>query len=376
MTSMPLAKYTSDLKRPGFVVDEAQRAAVIQLDLLCRELTLCHTVGVEQYGVMSQVGRYFKALVSDNTLEPVKGIYLWGGVGRGKTYVMDVFYDSLPFPQKMRTHFHRFMRRVHGELAQLKEHKDPLKTVAKVIAGEAKVICFDEFFVSDITDAMILAGLLEELFSRGVTLVATSNIEPGELYKDGLQRARFLPAIDLIGKYTEVFNLDNGIDYRLRTLEKANLYHTPLGGGAQKAMGECFESLVPDLSAIRVDVSISVEGRQIQALKVADDVVWFDFMSVCDGPRSQNDYIELAREFHAVLVSNIPLMGAFNDDQVKRFIYLVDEFYDRKVKLILSAEKPIHELYVEGRLSFEFQRAVSRIREMQSHDYLACAHLA
>ncbi len=373
MSVMPLAKYTSDLKRPSFVADEAQRAAVVQLDLLCRELILIHGEGLSETGLLSVIAGWFSGR---KKVEPVKGMYLWGGVGRGKTYVMDVFYDSLPFPQKIRTHFHRFMRRVHGELRKLKGHKDPLKVVAKVIAGEAKVICFDEFFVSDITDAMILAGLMDELFSCGVTLVATSNTEPDNLYKDGLQSERFLPAIDLIKQHTEVYNLDNGVDYRLRTLKKARLYHSPLGGEAAQAMSGCFDSLALDLSVIRTDVGLDVEGRKIVALKEADDVVWFDFMAVCGGPRSQNDYIVLAKEYHAVLVSNIPELAAANDDQARRFIYLVDEFYDRKVKLILSAEKPIHQLYGRGRLAFEFQRTVSRIQEMQSHDYLACEHLA
>lgn len=372
MTDLPLVRYQADLTRSGFVKDDAQHAAVEKLDALCREVIREYSAELSKGSIQKLVGKLFRG----QKTTPVRGLYLWGGVGRGKTYVMDIFFDALPFEQKMRTHFHRFMRRVHGELKKLKDQQDPLKLVANTIADEVRIICFDEFFVSDITDAMILANLLEALFERGVTLVATSNIEPSGLYKDGLQRARFLPAIALLEKHTEVFKLDGGVDYRLRTLEKASLYHCPLSDDSYKEMDKCFVSLIPDVDSVQENIDLDVEGRPIRALKEADDVVWFDFSAVCDGPRSQNDYIELAREYHAVLVSNVPEMGAANDDQAKRFIYLVDEFYDRRVKLILSAEKPILELYGEGRLSFEFQRTVSRLQEMQSHEYLSSAHKA
>ncbi len=304
----------------------------------------------------------------------IRGLYFWGGVGRGKTYLMDIFFESLPFEEKMRTHFHRFMRRVHKEMKSLDEQSDPLVKVADKLAREAKVICFDEFFVADITDAMILANLLDALFARGVVLVATSNIQPDGLYKDGLQRVRFLPAIALLNQHTQIVNVDGGIDYRLRTLEQASLYHAPLGPDAHEALGKFFWDLVPDHDAISEGVDIEVEGRSILALKEAEDVVWFDFTSICDGPRSQVDYIELAREYHAVIVENVPVLRSRNDDLARRFIYMVDEFYDRNVKLILSAEQPIHELYVGHRLQFEFERTVSRIQEMQSTEYLARPH--
>jgi len=293
---------------------------------------------------------------------------------------MDMFYDSVPGEAKLRIHFHRFMRRVHHELTDLDGVKNPLERVADKIAAEASLICFDEFFVSDITDAMILAGMFEALFDRGVCLVATSNIAPDELYKDGLQRARFLPAIALVKAHTEVLNVDGGVDYRLRTLEQAQLYYTPLDQGADISLMSSFERLAPNKEGtevnIEVDVPIEIEGRYIQSRYLADDVVWFDFDALCDGPRSQNDYIELAKEFHTVLISDVPQMGRDNEDRARRFINLVDEFYDRNIKLVLSAEVELFDLYASGRLAFEFQRTCSRLQEMQSHDYLAAAHRA
>lgn len=365
MTESPLDRYERDLRKPGFVADAAQRRAIEQLQRLFIELQAPRLGG-------------WRSLLAPwaRSRAPVRGLYLWGGVGRGKTYLMDLFFEALPFPQKMRTHFHRFMRRVHAELAQLKGEKNPLEKVADVLAGEARVICFDEFFVADITDAMILANLLKALFARGVTLVATSNVEPGDLYRDGLQRVRFLPAIDLLREHLTLFNLDGGTDYRLRALVKAELYHTPLDANAERALEVCFQRLVPDSRAVRRDLDLVVEGRLIRARCEAEDVVWFDFKALCDGPRSQHDYIELAREYHAVLVSGVPQFNQRNDDQARRFIYLVDEFYDRRVKLVLSAARALDSLYGEGRLAFEFQRTQSRLLEMQSQDYLAQPHKA
>ena len=307
-------------------------------------------------------------------LAPVQGLYFWGGVGRGKTYLMDSFFDSLPFEMKMRAHFHRFMRRVHAELKSLKGKKNPLNMVADNIADEARVICFDEFFVSDIADAMLLGKLFELLFARQVTLVATSNVEPDELYSNGLQRQRFLPAIELLKQHTNIINVDSGIDYRLRSLEQAEFYHFPLGFAADKVLTEAFEVFCPLLSEAVVDVKLEVESRQIQCRRLGKEVVWFDFNVICSTPRSQNDYIELSREFHAVLVSNVPVMGKKNEDQARRFINLVDEFYDRSVKLVLSAEVSLMLLYEDGALNFEFRRTRSRLLEMQSYEYLARPH--
>jgi cell division protein ZapE len=234
------------------------------------------------------------------------------------------------------------------------------------------VLCFDEFFVSDIADAMILAGLMGALFERGVTLVATSNIIPDELYRDGLQRQRFLPAIELVKHYTEVFNVDAGVDYRLRALEQAELYHYPLDREANESLQRSFVALAPEPG--QQWERLEINGRYLSSRCVADDVVWFEFAELCDGPRSQNDYIELARIYHAVLLGNVPAMGAANDDQARRFISLVDEFYDHNIKLVISAEVPLLELYSGGRLEFEFQRTCSRLQEMQSHEYLARSH--
>ncbi len=363
----PIERYEKDLLRSDFLPDASQRMAVEKLQSLYEALL------ADQAKSNSWFKRFSQKWTA-NDKEPVQGLYFWGGVGRGKTYLMDNFYESLPFDQKMRAHFYRFMRRVHQELKSLNNEKNPLEIVADRIASEARVICFDEFFVSDITDAMILAGLLDGLFRRGVTLVATSNIVPDGLYKDGLQRARFLPAIALLNKYTEVVNVDGGTDYRLRSLEQAELYHWPLDDSADESIYKSFFSLVPDKEEIAQNVALEVEGREILCRYHAEDVVWFDFERLCGGPRSQNDYIELAREYHAVLVSDVPELTEKREDQARRFINLVDEFYDRSVKLILSADKPLHELYSGHQLRFEFERTTSRLLEMQSHEYLARPH--
>lgn len=360
----PLARYQEDLKRPDFFHDAAQETAVRHLQRLYDDLVAAHK---HKPGLLG-------SLFSKKTQDPVKGLYFWGGVGRGKTYLVDTFFDALPFKEKTRTHFHRFMKRVHEELRTLKGEKNPLPLVAKRFAAETRVICFDEFFVSDITDAMILAGLLEELFKNGVTLVATSNIVPDGLYKDGLQRARFLPAIALVKLHTEVVNVDSGVDYRLRALEQAELYHWPLDAAAEDSLNKSFSSLLPEHCQVELDEDLMIENRAIQARKVGDDVAWFEFRELCDGPRSQNDYIELGKIFHAVLISNVEQMGVSKDDMARRFINLVDEFYDRNVKLIISAEVELKDLYTGGRLEFEFQRTLSRLLEMQSHEFLSRPH--
>ncbi|NWO06134.1 MAG: AFG1 family ATPase [Alteromonadaceae bacterium] len=361
----PWERYQQDLERPDFAKDPAQEDAVQRLQALYEKL-------VEAENQRDSLATKLKLKLNGGKETPVKGLYFWGGVGRGKTYLMDTFYEALPFDRKMRVHFHRFMQRVHNELKALKGEKNPLDQVAKKFADETRVICFDEFFVSDIGDAMILATLMDGLFSRGVTLVCTSNIVPDGLYKDGLQRARFLPAIDLVKKHTDVVNVDGGVDYRLRTLEQAELYHSPLDEDADISLRKSFDGLAVECADH--DADIEVNGRNIPALAHADDVVWFDFKALCDGPRSQNDYIELARQFHAIIVSNVPVLGTHNDDQARRFINMVDEFYDRNVKVIISAEAPITELYSGGRLSFEFERTESRLLEMQSQEYLEAPH--
>lgn len=374
-----MARYRADLAREDFQYDSAQQRAVEHLQRLYDELLSTPrqslaTTSADK-GLTSRVASLFgrKSAAVPEPAEPtVMGLYLWGGVGRGKTYLVDTFYESLPFPDKMRTHFHRFMQRVHTELGHYKGEKNPLTLIAGKFASEARVICFDEFFVKDITDAMILANLLEALFAKGVVLVTTSNIVPDELYKDGLQRARFLPAIDLLKRHCDVVNVDSGIDYRLRALERAEIFHSPLDSDAATELARSFREIAG--AEGEQDAPIEINHRVLTSRRLHEDVVWFDFSVLCDGPRSQNDYIELAREFHTVLVSDVPRMGRDSEDQVRRFINMVDEFYDRGVKLLMSAETPAEQLYSEGSLSFEFARTLSRLQEMQSREYLALPH--
>ncbi|MFC3092834.1 AFG1 family ATPase [Alteromonas sediminis] len=362
----PWEKYQSDLKRDDFSYDEAQENAVKHLQRLYEDLSKPQE--------KMEFGAKIKALFGKKEKStPIQGLYFWGGVGRGKTYLVDTFYTCLPFEQKMRVHFHRFMHRIHDELKHAAGRQDPLQSIAKKIAGEARVICFDEFFVSDITDAMILGTLLEALFKYNIVLVATSNIVPDELYKNGLQRARFLPAIDLLNQYTDVVNVDSGVDYRLRTLEQAEIYHHPLDEVATTNLVTYFTQLAPEEGTVGKDIEIN--NRPIATLRNADGVLMTTFESLCDGPRGQSDYIELSRLYHSVLLANVKQMGQKNDDVARRFIAMVDEFYERNVKLIMSAEVSMQSLYTDGRLSFEFKRCLSRLQEMQSTEYLKKEHL-
>ncbi|RUO26641.1 cell division protein ZapE [Aliidiomarina minuta] len=367
----PKQLYQRDLQTSGFQKDAAQAQAVDHLQRLYDDLV--EHRATEKSGLLASLSKFFSASKSKNQ---IRGLYFWGGVGRGKTYLVDTFYNALPFENKMRIHFHRFMHRVHEELKLLKGRSDPLPLIAEKLASEAQVLCFDEFFVQDITDAMLLGTLMQELFKRDVVLVATSNIVPDELYKNGLQRARFEPAIELIKKHCEVVNVDGGIDYRLRTLTQAEIFHSPLDEAADKNLLTYFNQLSPDHKAHSIDAPIEINGRQIATRMEADDVAMFDFQALCGGPRSQLDYMEIACMYHAVLVSDVKVMGADNEDTARRFIALVDEFYERHVKLIMSAEVPLTELYQGGRLSFEFKRCISRLQEMQSQEYLAREHLA
>ncbi|MEM6483680.1 MAG: cell division protein ZapE [Pseudomonadota bacterium] len=367
----PTERYTRELQDSGFTADSAQRMAVDELQNLFDRILMRRQRAASFRGrIEAGLGR---------ALEPEKGLYFWGGVGRGKTYLMDMFFESLPFDAKLRVHFHRFMQRVHTQLSELEGEKNPLELFVRQLSRETELICFDEFFVSDIADAMILANCLEAMFRQGITLVATSNIEPRGLYKDGLQRSRFLPAIALLEKHTKVLNVDSGVDYRLRTLEEAALFHTPDDHAAEKALVKSFEAIsrhseIIESVAHTKTSRLQVNGRPILCERLAQGAVWFEFHALCDGPRSQNDYIEIAREFHTVVVSGVPKMGPAEDDLCRRFINLVDEFYDRNVKLLLSAAASIRDLYSGVRLEFEFQRTVSRLLEMQSRDYLAREH--
>jgi cell division protein ZapE len=360
----PLEIYRARVASGALAADAAQAKMVAALQRLYAELV--------RNGEPARGWRRGVARLLGQQAHPKRGLYLWGGVGRGKTLMMDLFFGALPFPDKLRRHFHRFMADVHEHLTQLGEREDPLELVADRIAAEARIICFDELVVTDIADAMILGTLFAALFERGVTLAATSNIEPGQLYRDGLQRQRFLPTIELLRRHCEVLHVDGAVDYRLRVLERADVYQTPSGPAADARLGEYFDAIAPDEGDH--GGALEVLCRPIDYLRAADGVIWFDFASICDGPRSQDDYIELSRLYQTVLVSNVPRFDALLENQARRFIALVDEFYDRRVKLILSAAAPAAELYDGEKLHHDFLRTRSRLIEMQTHDYLASPH--
>ncbi|HEY5264974.1 MAG TPA: cell division protein ZapE [Steroidobacteraceae bacterium] len=314
----------------------------------------------------------FNRLPRQNGAAPQRGLYIWGGVGRGKTLLMDMFYETLRTVQCERTHFYRFMRQVHAELRSVPRRTEPLEVVAERLARRARVICLDEFFVADIADAMILAGLLAGLFRRGVTLVATSNSAPQDLYRDGLQRGRFLPAIALLEQHMDVVHLDGGVDYRLRQLEQAPTYLDSTLPATAATLRRRFASLAG--GAASGPKKLSIENRAIRALATGPGMVWFEFAEICDGPRGQNDYIELARLYHTIFISNIPAFTRTDEDAARRFIALLDEFYDRSVNIVVSAAASPAALYRGDRLRFEFQRASSRLIEMQGQHYLAAPH--
>ena len=355
--------YRESLERHRYTADASQLHAVTRLDDLRARLN-----ARDGRPLLTRVRDALSGRARDGA---VRGISLWGGVGRGKTYLLDLFHAHAGVPAR-REHFHRYMKDVHARLGALRSQQDPLELVAVEMARECRVLCLDELFVSDIGDAMILAGLFTGLTANGVTLVCTSNSPPRELYRDGLQRARFLPAIALLERSTEVINVDAGTDYRLRQLAKAPLYFATTDADVELRLGERFESIAGEPG--RSEHEITIEGRQLTVRRSTGDVIWFDFDELCAGPRSQSDYIEIARDFHTVLVSGVPRFDATRDNEARRFIALVDEFYDRNVKLVLSADAPVMDLYGGERLRFEFARTESRLVEMQSHAYLARPH--
>jgi len=348
--------YEQALAEHGYQADATQRAAIERL---------------QQYDCQ---WRAFKAARS-NTFkrlfvrpEVPRGVYLWGGVGRGKSFLMDAFYAATPIKRKARLHFHEFMRGVHRQLEAVKGMADPLDEVAKRVAKKYRMICFDEFHVSDVADAMILYRLLDALFRRGVSFVMTSNYEPSTLYPDGLNRERMLAAIALIKQKMDVLNVDAGVDYRRRALEQVELYHYPLDADAQQAMMQAFARFANGMSVS--DPVLRIEHRDIRPVRLAGDVVWFDFATLCGGPRSQNDYLALAGRFTTVMLSDVPRLSARQASQARRFTWLIDVLYDHRVKLIMSADCPPAALYTQGPMAHEFHRTVSRILEMQSKDYL------
>jgi cell division protein ZapE len=349
------AAYQAALSRRGYQADEAQLAAVDRLNQLALEFT--------EY--KQQRSNAFKRLI--HRPEVPRGIWLWGGVGRGKSFIMDTFYDNVNVRRKQRVHFHEFMRSIHHELESLKGQADPLDAVAERVASRARLICFDEFHISDIADAMILERLLRGLFKRGLCLVSTSNYAPDLLYPDGLHRDRILPAIELLKEHQDIVRVDAGQDYRRRALSKAKVYFSQLDSDTDKALRNLFDSL-----AERADQSpmITIENRQISALRRAGGVIWFDFATLCGGPRSQNDYLEIAKQFHTLVLSSVPIMSVAMSSEARRFTWLVDILYDQKVKLIVGAQGEAESLYKSGMLANEFHRTVSRLIEMQTDEYL------
>ncbi len=355
----PSSAYARGVAAGRWRDDPAQRPALTQLDRI-------HQVLSEPDGLFGRLRARLRPSA------PVPGLYLWGGVGRGKTLLVDLLFEQLPSKSKRRSHFHRYMADVHAALKRLKGESDPLATVAAEQARRHRLLVLDEFFVSDIGDAMILGRLLRGLFERGVVLVATSNTEPAQLYRDGLQRARFLPAIALLERHCRVVHLDGDTDYRLRLLTREPVYHHPLDARAEAAMAACFARLGADGAS--ESGPLELLGRELPVRGLTEGIAWFDFDVLCGGPRATADYIELARDFHTVLLSGVPLFDGGNDDEAKRFVHLVDEFHDRRVNLIVSAAAAPEGLYRGHRLRAEFARTASRLVEMSSRNYLAEEH--
>ena len=348
--------YESALAERGYRSDPAQLRAIDALER-------CEQAWVDY---KARRGNALAKLINRPPIP--RGVYLYGGVGRGKSFLMDCFFQSVPLARKTRLHFHEFMREVHRELQELKGTANPLDELGRRISRRFRLICFDEFHVADVTDAMILHRLLEALFAHRVSIVTTSNFQPDGLYPNGLHRDRILPAIELLKRKMEVIDVDAGVDYRRRTLQGLRLYHCPLGEPAENALAAAFDRLAEVQDE---DPVLHIEHRALRAIRRAGGVVWFDFRSLCGGPRSQNDYLEIAARFHTVLLSNVPQMPPRLASEARRFTWLVDVLYDRRVKLFLSAAVPPEELYTEGPLSHEFPRTVSRLNEMQSAEFLA-----
>jgi len=371
----PLVRYREAILRGALQPDVEQAAIVARLDAISADLLRRKRWTPPSRSLFSRWRS-----PSESAVRGVTGLYLWGGVGRGKTCLCDMFFESLAFEDKTRLHFHRFMQRIHADLRALGNVDDPLPRIADDWASRARLLLLDEIHVHDITDAMLLGGLLTALFARGVTLVTTSNVPPDGLYREGLQRARFLPAIAQIVKHTDVVEMLGESDYRLRLMQSEPIYIVGERGedglmdaATQASMNAHFVRLASRVEPVAG--SISINDRTLPVRGVTGDLVWFDYATLCDSPRSTADFAEIANEFHTVLLSGVPVLGKDQDDQARRLVNLVDEFYDRRVKLIVSAAAPIGQIYVGQRLAFEFTRAVSRLTEMRSRDYLASRRL-
>ena len=370
----PTSRYLQALKEGSYQPDNVQYEAVSRLDIIYQELQNQKNIDpVPTSGLKARLGKLLGKKKENEAPEVVRGLYMWGGVGRGKTWLMDMFYQSLPGTRKQRLHFHRFMLRVHEELGELQGNSDPLEIIADRFKAETDVLCFDEFFVSDITDAMLLGGLMKALFARGITLVATSNIPPDELYRNGLQRARFLPAIDAIKTNCDIMNVDAGIDYRLRTLTQAHLWLSPLNSDTRQQMDKLWLALAgtAQLNAHTLEIN----HRPLPTLGEVNQTLAVSFHTLCVDARSQHDYIALSRLFHTVMLFDVPVMTQTLESEARRFIALVDEFYERHVKLVVSAEVELYNIYQGTQLKFEFQRCLSRLQEMQSEEYLKREHM-
>jgi cell division protein ZapE len=371
----PLFLYRQMLAEGDYQADTVQAAAIEKLDRLYHQLLARRAetaASADAGGILGRLGKKLLGKPAADPRLPVRGLYMWGGVGRGKTWLMDLFYRSLPEDRKLRLHFHRFMLRVHEEMIALQGHQDPLEEIANGISAQTDVLCFDEFYVSDITDAMLLGTLIQGLFARGITLVATSNIPPDELYRNGLQRARFLPAIGAIKSFCDVMNIDAGIDYRLRTLTRANLYLTPDLPENEAALRRIFTRLAG--REPRHAPVLTINHHPLPTLGAEDGVVALDFTVLCAEARSQNDYIALSRLYHSVLLHHVHRMGKDDENTARRFVALVDEFYERRVKLVIVADVSMDALYQGTLLEFEFRRCLSRLQEMQSEAYLSQPH--
>lgn len=351
--------YKADLDRKKIFNDKKQEIVINELDSLFKILIARDKQKESIF--FSDVFNFFKK-------EEFLGLYVWGDVGRGKTYLVDLFFSSLPIQKKVRLHFHHFMKMVHNKLRENFGEKDPLKLVAKWLHKNYLIICLDEFFVKDIGDAMNLAKLFLYLFDFGIFFVITSNVIPNKLYEGGLQRQKFLSTIVLLEKYLKVINVDGKVDYRSRSLEKEDVYLSPLSYKSFKLIRKLFFKLSTILPKRKAYIEIL--GRKLCALYYSGSIIWFDFSVICGSGRSQLDYIEIASLFDTIFLSNVKIMSSKNEDEARRFISLIDEFYDRKINVIILAETDMNELYQGDILKFDFKRTVSRLTEMSTKEYL------
>ena len=360
----PFESYQHDLKRSNFKADISQQHAVELTNNLFKKLVEANQLGQDAPGLWD---RLFK-----KKPDYIKGLYFWGGTGRGKTYLIDCFYECLPFKEKHRIHFHHFMMDVHEQLRALPKSTDPLITIAENFSSQYQVLCLDEFHIHDIADAMLMVGLLKMLVNNGVTIVASSNIAIKDLYKNGLQRERFIEVIKLLEQVTVEYDLGDSIDYRFNALEKSTIYFVGFNDETTTKLTECFENIIP--TKAKHNRQIEINNRMLDYIAQADDVIWFDFSGICESARSAHDYIEIAQIYTTVVVSNIPVMNEEYDSAAKRFIHFIDALYDHNVKFICSAEAQPDKLYVGKRLAFAFDRTISRLTEMQTKNYLALPH--